>query len=76
MGLQYMFMLEDFQVAHLMTFVQMGLGLGLRDIVNQGRQEIQGKRRIPNGDKLSLYTPEYCWFSIFREVLHEVVIDF
>ena len=24
-----------------------------------GRQEIQGKRRIPNGDKLSLYTPEY-----------------
>ena len=26
---------------------------------NQGRQEIQGKRRIPNGDKLSLYTPEY-----------------
>ena len=33
--------------------------LGLGDIGNQGRQEIQGKRRIPNGDKLSIYTPEY-----------------
>ena len=37
-----------------MTFIQMGLGLRLGDIGNQGRQEIQGKRRIPNGDKLSL----------------------
>ena len=49
---------------HFGTFIRMGLGLGLRlgdirESGNQGRQEIQGKRRIPNGDKLSLYTPEY-----------------
>ena len=50
-------------IAHLMTFILMRLGLvlGLRlgDLRESGRQEIQGKRRIPNGDKLSLYTPEH-----------------
>ena len=39
-----------------MTFIQMGLGLKLGD-VRESRET--GERRIPNGDKLSLYIPEY-----------------
>ena len=49
-----------------MTFIQKGLYRARAK--TQERQEIQGKRKIPNGDKLSLYSAEYLENLLIRHI--------